>query len=96
MSGRSACPASVPALLALISWPADVHSEDERVERLLRLGEILDADWMRLFEVNVQSGVRLTRKYLAGMLKKNWGRVIFISSEPGQHIPAETIPYGMT
>jgi short-subunit dehydrogenase len=51
---------------------------------------------MRLFEVNVQSGVRLTRKYLAGMLKKNWGRVIFISSEPGQHIPAETIPYGMT
>lgn len=51
---------------------------------------------MRLFEVNVLSGVRLARKYLLGMLKKNWGRVIFISSESGQHIPAETIPYGMT
>ena len=82
--------------LARISWPADVHGEDEPVERLLRLEEILDADWMRLFEMNVLSGVRLTRKYLPGMLKKNWGRVIFISSKPGQHIPAETIPYGMT
>ena len=87
MSGRSASPASVPSLLALISWPADVHSEDERVERLLRLEEILDADWMRLFEMNVLSGFRLTRKYLAGMLKKIWGRVIFISSESGQHVP---------
>ena len=58
--------------------------------------EISDADWMRLFEVNVLSGVRLTRKYLPGMLKKNWGRVIFISSESGQHIPAEMIHYGMT
>src|SRR3984893_9629041 len=58
--------------------------------------EIPDADWMRLFEVNVLSGVRLTRKYLPGMLKKNWGRVIFISSESGQHIPAEMIHYGMT
>jgi NAD(P)-dependent dehydrogenase (short-subunit alcohol dehydrogenase family) len=96
VSGRSASPASVPSLLALISWPADVYSDDERVERLLRLGEILDVDWMRLFEVNVLSGVRLTGKYLPGMLKKNWGRVIFISGEPGPHIPAEMIPYGMT
>jgi NAD(P)-dependent dehydrogenase (short-subunit alcohol dehydrogenase family) len=51
---------------------------------------------VRLFEVNVLSGVRLTRKYLPGMLKKNWGRVIFMSSESGQHIPAEMIHYGMT
>ena len=51
---------------------------------------------MRLFEVNVLSGIRLTGKYLSGMLKKNWGRVIFISGEPGPHIPAEMIPYGMT
>jgi NAD(P)-dependent dehydrogenase (short-subunit alcohol dehydrogenase family) len=58
--------------------------------------EIPDADWMRFFEVNVLSGVRLTRKYLPGMLKKNWGRVIFISSESAQHIPAEMIHYGMT
>ncbi len=58
--------------------------------------EIPDEDWMRFFEVNVLSGVRLTRKYLPGMLKKNWGRVIFISSESAQHIPAEMIHYGMT
>jgi NAD(P)-dependent dehydrogenase (short-subunit alcohol dehydrogenase family) len=58
--------------------------------------EIPDADWLRFYEVNVLSGVRLTRHYLAGMLKKNWGRVIFISSESAQHIPAEMIHYGMT
>jgi NAD(P)-dependent dehydrogenase (short-subunit alcohol dehydrogenase family) len=58
--------------------------------------EIPDADWQRFFEVNVMSGVRLTRHYLAGMLKKKWGRVIFISSESGQQIPAEMVHYGMT
>jgi NAD(P)-dependent dehydrogenase (short-subunit alcohol dehydrogenase family) len=58
--------------------------------------EIPDADWLRFFEVNVLSGVRLSRHFLPGMLTKNWGRVIFISSESAQHIPAEMIHYGMT
>ncbi len=58
--------------------------------------EIPDADWLRFFEVNVLSGVRLTRQYLPAMLEKNWGRVIFISSESAQQIPAEMIHYGMT
>ena len=58
--------------------------------------EIPDSDWLRLFEVNVLSGIRLSRHYLPGMLRKNWGRVIFISSESAQHIPAEMIHYGMT
>jgi NAD(P)-dependent dehydrogenase (short-subunit alcohol dehydrogenase family) len=58
--------------------------------------EIPDSDWLRFFEVNVLSGVRLARHYLPGMLKKKWGRVIFISSESAQHIPAEMIHYGMT
>src|SRR6202521_4087911 len=58
--------------------------------------EIPDSDWLRFFEVNVLSGVRLSRHYLPGMLKKNWGRIIFISSESAQHIPAEMIHYGMT
>src|SRR5229473_1730460 len=58
--------------------------------------EIPDSDWLRFFEVNVLSGVRLSRHYLPGMLKKNWGRVIFISSESAQQIPAEMIHYGMT
>ncbi len=58
--------------------------------------EIPDSDWLRFFEVNVLSGVRLSRHFLPGMLKKKWGRVIFISSESAQHIPAEMIHYGMT
>jgi NAD(P)-dependent dehydrogenase (short-subunit alcohol dehydrogenase family) len=58
--------------------------------------EIPDEDWLRFYEVNVLSGVRLTRKYLPEMLRKNWGRVIFISSESGQQIPPEMVHYGMT
>ena len=58
--------------------------------------EITDADWYRFFEVNVMSGVRLARHYLAGMLKKNWGRILFISSESAVQIPAEMVHYGMT
>src|SRR3989475_1898712 len=58
--------------------------------------EIPDADWYRLFEINVMSGVRLSRQYLAGMLERNWGRILFISSESGVQIPAEMIHYGMT
>jgi NAD(P)-dependent dehydrogenase (short-subunit alcohol dehydrogenase family) len=58
--------------------------------------EIPDADWYRLFEINVMSGVRLSRHYLAGMLEKNWGRILFISSESGVQIPAEMVHYGMT
>ena len=58
--------------------------------------EIPDEDWFRLFEVNVMSGVRLTKHYLPGMIQRKWGRVIFISSESGQQIPAEMVHYGMT
>jgi NAD(P)-dependent dehydrogenase (short-subunit alcohol dehydrogenase family) len=58
--------------------------------------EIPDADWYRFFEINVMSGVRLARHYLAGMLKKNWGRILFISSESGVQIPAEMVHYGMS
>ena len=58
--------------------------------------EIPDEDWYRLFEVNVMSGVRLARHYLPGMLKKNWGRILFISSESAVQIPAEMVHYGMT
>jgi NAD(P)-dependent dehydrogenase (short-subunit alcohol dehydrogenase family) len=58
--------------------------------------EIPDADWYRFFEVNVMSGVRLARHYLAGMLEKNWGRIVFISSESAVQIPVEMVHYGMT
>ncbi len=55
-----------------------------------------DTDWLRLFEVNVMSGVRLSRWYLPRMLERNRGRIIFISSESGLAIPAEMVHYGMT
>jgi len=58
--------------------------------------DIPDADWLRLFEVNILSGVRLSRHYLPGMKKRNWGRIVFISSESAIHIPAEMIHYGTT
>ena len=58
--------------------------------------EIPDADWVRFFEANVLSGVRLARLYLPAMRRANWGRIIFISSESAVQIPAEMIHYGMT
>lgn len=58
--------------------------------------QITDADWRRFLEVNLLSGARLSRAYLGGMLKQNWGRIIFISSESGIQIPAEMIHYGVT
>ncbi|MNF54177.1 3-oxoacyl-[acyl-carrier-protein] reductase FabG [compost metagenome] len=58
--------------------------------------EIPDEDWQRFFEVNLMSGVRLTRAFLPGMKRKNWGRVVFISSESGIQIPVEMIHYGVT
>jgi NAD(P)-dependent dehydrogenase (short-subunit alcohol dehydrogenase family) len=57
---------------------------------------ITDADWLRFFEANVLSGVRLSRHYLPGMIQANWGRIVFVSSESAVQIPAEMIHYGMT
>ena len=58
--------------------------------------EIPDEDWRRFFEVNVFSGVRLSRLYIAGMKRRKWGRIVFISSESGIQIPVEMIHYGVT
>lgn len=58
--------------------------------------EIPDEDWRRFFDVNVLSGVRLSRAYLRGMKARDWGRIVFISSESGIQIPAEMVHYGMT
>jgi NAD(P)-dependent dehydrogenase (short-subunit alcohol dehydrogenase family) len=57
---------------------------------------ITDDDWHRFFDVNVMSGIRLARAYLPGMLRRNWGRIVFISSESGLNIPVEMIHYGVT
>ena len=58
--------------------------------------EIGDADWLRFFETNVMSGVRLSRHYLNGMRQRDWGRIVFVSSESALQIPPEMIHYGMT
>ena len=58
--------------------------------------DIPDEDWMRFFEVNVMSGVRLSRHYAQGMATRGWGRVQFVSSESAVQIPAEMVHYGMT
>jgi NAD(P)-dependent dehydrogenase (short-subunit alcohol dehydrogenase family) len=58
--------------------------------------EIPDEDWLRLFEINVMSGVRLSRHYLPAMRERNWGRIVFVSSESAVQIPLEMIHYGMT
>jgi len=58
--------------------------------------QISDTEWLRFFEINVMSGVRLSRAYLSSMTKRNWGRIVFISSESGVQIPVEMIHYGVT
>ena len=75
---------------------ADVLVNNLGIFEAKPFGEIPDADWMRFFEVNVLRGVRLARRYVPGMTARKWGRVIFISSESAQQIPAEMIHYGMT
>jgi NAD(P)-dependent dehydrogenase (short-subunit alcohol dehydrogenase family) len=58
--------------------------------------ELTDDDWLKIFQLNVMSGVRMTRQYLPEMVKRGWGRVVFISSESAVNIPKEMIDYGMT
>lgn len=58
--------------------------------------DIPDSDWQFMWEMNVMSGVRLSRQYLGGMLARNWGRIIFISSESGLNLPGEMLHYGVT
>jgi NAD(P)-dependent dehydrogenase (short-subunit alcohol dehydrogenase family) len=57
--------------------------------------EIPDSDWQRFFDINVMSGVRLSRHYLPAMMKRDWGRIVFISSESGINIPVEMVHYGV-
>ena len=58
--------------------------------------DISDADWLRYFEINLLGGIRLARHYFPGMLKRNWGRVIFVSSEAGAETHPDMIHYGVT
>lgn len=95
----------------LVADFADVNQVNQLIEQLpevdilinnvgifepKQFDDIPDEDWFKFYEVNVLSGVRLSRAYFNKMLAKNWGRIIFISSESALQIPEEMIHYGMT
>tara|TARA_B100000497_G_C7685181_1_gene415131 strand:+ start:922 stop:1824 length:903 start_codon:yes stop_codon:yes gene_type:complete len=62
----------------------------------LEYDQITDEDWYHMWDVNVMSGIRLSRAYMPKMIKKNWGRIVFISSESGVQIPEDMIHYGVS
>jgi len=86
--GAAALVAAVPEIDILVNNLGIYESKG--------FGEITDEDWRRFFEVNVLSGARLSRHYLPGMLTRDWGRIIFISSESAVLVPPNMIHYGMT
>lgn len=101
----SALLSGVPADLGTAAGCAELLERVPTVEILVNnvgifepkpFEEIPDEDWFRFFEVNVMSGVRLTRHYLSRMRITGWGRIVFVSSESAVQIPAEMIHYGMT
>lgn len=75
---------------------ADILVNNLGIFKLQPFVEIPDEEWTRFFEVNIMSGVRASRTYLPGMQAKNWGRIVFISSESGISIPADMIHYGFS
>lgn len=95
-------------LVADFSQPADVIRLTEQLGDvdilvnnvglfgLAEFAAIADDEWARYLEVNVMSGVRLSRHVLGGMLQRGWGRVVFISSESGVNVPADMVHYGVT
>ena len=91
LSGTEGCAALIQAIPQV-----DVLVNNVGIFEPKPFEEITDADWLRFFETNVMSGVRLSRHYLQGMRARDWGRIVFISSESGVHLPAEMIHSGMT
>jgi NAD(P)-dependent dehydrogenase (short-subunit alcohol dehydrogenase family) len=84
------------AALLKAASDVDVLVNNLGIYEIKPFGEITDDDWRRYFDINVLSGARLARQYFPGMLKRNWGRIIFISSESGLVTPGEMVHYGMT
>jgi NAD(P)-dependent dehydrogenase (short-subunit alcohol dehydrogenase family) len=84
------------AALVAAAPQADILVNNVGIYGLMDFFETPDAEWTRFFEVNVMSGVRLSRAYLPGMLARDWGRVVFLSSESALNIPADMIHYGFS
>jgi NAD(P)-dependent dehydrogenase (short-subunit alcohol dehydrogenase family) len=98
ISGIAADLATAPGCESFIAAAAraDILVNNLGIFEPKAFAEIPDADWLRFFETNVLSGVRMARHYLPKMLENNWGRIIFISSESALNTPPEMIHYGMT
>ena len=94
-AGDLADPAQIAALVARYPM-VDILVNNLGIFDPKPFDEIPDEDWQHFFDTNVMSGVRLTRAYLSKMKERNWGRVVFISSESGVQIPVEMIHYGVT
>ncbi|MEV4669579.1 SDR family NAD(P)-dependent oxidoreductase [Microbacterium sp. LWO12-1.2] len=98
VSGRAADFAKADEVAALTAalGEIDILVNNVGLFGLADFASIADDDWMRYFEVNVMSGVRLSRAVLGGMRQRGWGRIVFISSESGVNVPADMVHYGMT
>ena len=90
-----AVPAEVDALLEELG-DVDILVNNVGLFGLAEFESVTDDEWARYLEVNVMSGVRLSRHLLGGMLRRGWGRVLFVSSESGVNVPADMIHYGVT
>lgn len=88
-------PEEVTGLIARLPV-VDILVNNVGIFELKAFGDIDEADWLHMFQVNVMSGARLSKAVLPGMLERKWGRVIFISSESGVNVPADMIHYGVT
>ncbi|ROS68741.1 short-subunit dehydrogenase [Curtobacterium sp. PhB172] len=88
-------PGEVTRLLGSLD-DVDVLVNNVGLFGLAAFESIADEDWSRYFEVNVMSGVRLSRHLLGGMLERGWGRIVFIGSESGVNVPADMVHYGVT
>lgn len=83
-------------LIKGVKQPVDILINNFGMYEVKDFFSISDDMWLEFFEANVMSGIRLARHYLKPMLKRNWGRVLFISSESGLNIPEDMIQYGVT
>ena len=95
VAADAATPEGAASLIAAAE-DADILVNNLGTARPKPFAEITDKDWLDLFQFNVMSGVRMARHHLPRMIKRGWGRVVFISSESAVNIPKEMIDYGMT
>lgn len=87
--------AQVEELIAALG-PVDVLVNNVGVFEVARFEDLRDEDWLRYFEVNVMSAVRLSRSVIGPMLERGWGRIVFVNTESAVDVPADMLHYGVT